>query len=88
MQASHLIAILSIIITLLTTVAIYILNGIKRAQDSTNREIKEMNIDIRNMLVQLGKSDEKVDNMANRVDRLETFINKVEDRVIQLETSK
>ena len=78
-------AIVGIILSLLGSWAIFILSGIKRSQDNTNKEIKEMNSDIRDILVNMGKHGEQVISLAQRFTELYNYMSEIDKRVQDLE---
>lgn len=80
-----LIAIIGIVLSILSTIAIFILSGIKNTQADTNKEIKEMNKDIREVLVSIGKSDEKIVAVTSKVDMLHDNLRSLSERVVYLE---
>lgn len=85
MTSEIIVSITGIILSLLCTWGVFILNAIKRSQDSTNKEIKEMNKDIRDLLIQMGKNDEKFVSVSARMEDLHSIIKEVEHRVLILE---
>jgi len=87
MSATVIVSITGIILSLLGVWIVFILSAIKKSQDSTNREIKEMNKDIREVLIQLAKNDEKIINMTTRIDDLVSTMKELDHRVLTLEQS-
>jgi len=88
LSSESIIAIIGITLSFLGTWAIFILNGIKKSQDNTNKEIKEMNKDIRDLLIHMGKNDEKLLNVLDKVNDLEEFVKHIDKRVTSIETYK
>ena len=80
--------ILGAIISFLGVWIVFILNDIKKSQKDTNTEIKEMTNDIRNVLVSLGKNDEKIINLADRMNEIHEVVVKLDTRVLILEQKK
>jgi len=87
MSATVIVSITGIILSLLGVWIVFILSAIKKSQDSTNREIKEMNKDIREVLIQLAKNDEKIINITTRIDDLVSTMKELDHRVLTLEQS-
>lgn len=82
---SSVISLVGTIMTGVGTWGLFYLNGIKRSQDNTNKEIKEMNKDIRDVLIQLSKNDEKIFNVSSRLDEVHETIKAIDIRVSSLE---
>jgi hypothetical protein len=80
-----LIAVIGVVLSILSTIAIFILNGIKSSQDNTNKEIKEMNKDIREVIVSNGKNDERIIGLFHRVDMLHDTVKSLDSRVLYIE---
>ena len=69
--------------TIIGSLVIILLNGIKNSQKDTNKEIKEMNRDIREMLTRLSTNDEKILNAHKRIDEIRDRVSIVEDTIFK-----
>jgi len=70
--------------TIIGSLVIILLNGIKNSQKDTNKEIKEMNRDIREMLTRLSTNDEKILNAHKRIDEIRDRVTVVEDTIFKI----
>lgn len=85
MASEIVVSITGIILSLLCTWGVFILTGIKRSQDNTNKEIKEMNKDIRDLLIQMGKNDEKFKSVSQQIIEIHDSIKGLTLRLQKLE---
>lgn len=85
MDQSTLLAIFGILISIIGTWGLFFLNQIKAAQIATNKEIKEMNADIRDILVNMGKHAEQVVSLTNQFSLMHELINQLDKRILKLE---
>ena len=69
---------MGVLLTVLVTIGLFILAGIKKSQDNTNKEIKEMNADIRQMFINMAENHERVQNSLQRLDRVEERLRNLE----------
>lgn len=85
MDSSALLAIFGIVISIIGTWGLFFLSQIKTAQIATNREIKEMNEDIRDILVNMGKHGEQVIGLSNQFQILHEMVAQLDKRILKLE---
>lgn len=79
------IGISSSVIAIIGSLVLVVLNSIKKTQEQTNIEIKEMNKDIRDALVKLGANDEKIFYLNKRLDDIYDSIKNILTRLMKVE---
>ncbi len=77
--------IFGIIISVIGTWGLFFLSQIKRAQTATNTEIKEMNKDIRDILVNIGKQGEISTSHSQQMSMMHESLTSIDKRVLKLE---
>jgi len=85
MDSSTVNTVFGIIISILSTWGLFFLNQIKSAQIATNKEIKEMNEDIRDILVSMGKHGEQVISLSQQFSLMNELIHQLDKRILKLE---
>lgn len=75
----------SSVIAIIGSLVLVVLNSIKKTQEQTNIEIKEMNKDIRDALVKLGANDEKIFYLNKRLDDIYDSIKNILTRLMKVE---
>lgn len=73
------------VLGILTTWGVFYLNAIRESQLSLVKEIKEMNIDIREMLSRLSAGDVAVKAINQRIDALEGHMENFDNRLHNVE---
>jgi len=84
-DTSTTLTIVGIVLSVITTIGLFFLSGIKKSQEDLNHEVKEMNKDIRDVLIQIGKNDQQILNTNNRIDNILHVLNQLADRILKLE---
>jgi hypothetical protein len=80
MNLQILLTVTGILLSVISSFVLFYLNAIKNSQIAMISEIKEMNKDIRDMLVSIGKADENFASISERVNKLEIFCNQLKSR--------
>lgn len=88
MDSVAIIGITGTVLAIIGTWSLFFLNQIRKAQVDTNSEIKEMNKDIRDILVKMSKHDEQVISISQRIDNLYTQITHIEKRMLLIERTE
>lgn len=87
LEPSFILPIFGIIISIIGTWGLFFLSQIKTAQIATNKEIKEMNEDIRDILVNMGKHGEQVISLSHQFTMMHELISSLDKRISKLEQS-
>ena len=88
MDSSTVNTVFGVIISIIGTWSLFFLNQIKGAQIATNKEIKEMNEDIRDILVNMGKHGEQVISLSQQFGLMHDLISQLDKRILKLEQSE
>lgn len=85
MDSATINTVFGVIISIIGTWGLFFLNQIKGAQIATNKEIKEMNEDIRDILVNMGKHEEQVISLSQQFGLMHDLISQLDKRLLKLE---
>ena len=85
MDSSTITTIFGVIISIIGTWGLFFLNQIKGVQIATNKEIKEINEDIRDILVNMGKHEEQVISLSQQFGLMHDLISQLDKRLLKLE---
>ena len=79
------VTIVGIVFSIISSFVLFYLNSIKFSQMTLVEEIKEMNKDIRDMLVNIAKSDEHFSALTNRIQSVERYQDELGNRLHNIE---
>ena len=78
-------SIIGVVLSIITTIALYLLSSIRSSQEKVVNEIKEMNTDMRNILARMSANDVRFESINQRLGGIEDTIKTFETRIHVIE---